>query len=203
MGVVTVDIANSRTVKRRKVESPNLTQATVIALDPGETTGWSLLTVDPAALSNPAKVKILGSIYDHQHGQVDSYRGDDGEQQMVDDLYALCAVWPHAAVVIEDFVIRINDRSRSFLAPVRTTAALKQLLWADGRITFKQTPNDAKNTATDSRLKDWGMYEREGGLNHARDADRHAILFARRCAQSLKLRSEAFPHLFKKGAPYA
>lgn len=178
--------------------------ATVISFDPGETTGWSLMTVDPECLSNSAKVKILASIYDHQHGQVDCYReGDDGEVQMVDDLYELALAWPHAAIVVENFVIRINDRSQSFLSPVRVTAGLKQLLWRDERPIFKQTPNDAKSTATDERLKEWGMYERTGGLNHARDADRHSILFLRRCAQSKTLRQRAFPHLYGKGGPFA
>lgn len=120
----------------------------------------------------------------------------------VDDCHALLESWPFAAVVIEDFIIRRNDQSRSFLSPVRMTAKLEQLIWKDNRTYFRQQPNEAKTTATDARLKDWGMYERDGGLDHARDADRHAITFLRRATQSAQLRAKAWPHLYDVGAPY-
>jgi hypothetical protein len=208
MGVVTVDIAIDRKNRKKRIkDEPNTSIATVIALDPGETTGWSLISVDPRALSDPAKHKVLSSIYEHQHGQVDSYRGtgkipNEGECLMADDLCQLIAAWPHAAVIIEKFTIRINDRSHSFLSPVRLISKIEQHLWENNRTYFSQQPNDAKTTITDVRLKDWGMYEKEGGQGHARDADRHAVLFVRKATQSQQLRAQAFPHLFAEGAPY-
>lgn len=209
MGVVSVDITQEHRKRRRKEDDkPNLTMAAVIAIDPGETTGWSLIVVNPECLSDP-KEKILANILVHQHGEVSSKRTgpvgifNEGECLAVNDLYTLAESWPHAAIVIEDFIIRNNDRTRSFLSPVRMTSKLEQLLWADSRIYFRQQANDAKTTAKDWRLKEWGMYEREGGLGHARDADRHAIVFLRRLTQSAKLRAQAFPHLYDQGAPFA
>jgi hypothetical protein len=208
MGVINVDISEEKTkVTRRTRDRPSTTIAALIAIDPGETTGWSLMTVDPICLSDP-HAKVLANILSHQHGEVDEKRGpekfpNDGECLMVDSLVALIHSWPHAAVVIEDFTLRIKNKSRSLLSPVRVTAKLEQELWRNGRIYFKQTPNDAKTACNDERLRRWGMYEREGGLEHARDADRHAMLFLRRCTQSRRLRENAWPHLFKRGAPYA
>ena len=56
----------------------------------------------------------------------------------------------------------------------------------------------AKNTATDDRLKAWDLYQREGGMEHARDADRHAITFLRRASGSKQLRANSWPLMFDK-----
>lgn len=208
MGIITVDItgtgAREPTEDRDK---PPHDIAAVIALDPGETTGWSLMVVDPRCLVNPA-VKVLSSIYEHQHGQVTANDREDpfpgvgrqvpeaGECLMVNDLIALLDTWDHAAVVIEDFILRKSSKGRELLSPVRVTAAIKQFLWCNGRGFFRQQVSEAKTAATDDRLKVWGMYQRDGGLEHARDADRHAITFLRKATQSAKLRAEAWPHLF-------
>ncbi len=203
MGVIAVDLTNShefKPVRKRRInEKPGTATAALISLDPGETTGWSLMVVKPECLVDE-RVKVLGSILDHQHGQVDCYRGNskihnEGECLAVGDLWSLIDSWPNAAVVMEDFIIRINNRSREFLSPVRIIAKIEQLLWEEGRMYFRQQPGDAKTTATDARLKEWGMLA-EDGLGHARDADRHAIIFLRKATQSAKLRAQAWPHLF-------
>lgn len=207
MGIIAIDLSEGRKRRIKSSRDPfNLTTAPVIALDPGQTTGWSLMVVHPESLIDP-KEKVLESITTHHHGQVksvwDDYTMTDGESIAVDDLWHFIEAWPEAAIVMEDFIIRINDRSRQFLSPVRIMARIDYLLWKHGRTSFRQSPSDAKNTCSDARLKEWGLYDSYGGLNHARDADRHALLFLRKCKQNDAMRRKAWPHLFDKGGSYA
>lgn len=204
-----------------RTKGPNLKAqpklATVIAIDPGETTGWSMWSVYPEALSDPAE-KILGNIHTWTHGQVDCIeqfevlsqqddRNPNGTEMVavvneaealgVAELVGLLRAWEGAAVVIEHFILRQKRMDAALLSPVRITAALSQWLWQQKRGYYLQQPSYAKTTVTDERLKAWGIYHRAGGLVHARDADRHAITFLRRCKADEAFRAKAFPHLYK------
>ena len=185
----------------------------VIAFDPGGTTGWSLMEVHPTVFTR--RDKILDNLLIHQHGEVDcgSKRGNlglsghdgistSGEAAGTNALIRLCKAWPGAAIVIEDFILLQERKDRDLLSPVRITAAISYSLWLQGREYTVQSPAMAKTVATDARLKDWGLYDRHGGLGHARDADRHAITFLRRAVGSADLRQRAWPHLFSPGRPY-
>lgn len=196
--------------------------ATVVAIDPGGTTGWSVMQVHPDALAYP-DVALLDSIEYWANGQIDcgAQKGDrgtvsadaakgratgavgvsvSGEAAGVAELTELVRSFPEAAVVIEDFILRQFRQDRDLLSPVRVTAALSQQMWLDRRGFFTQQPSMAKGTITDERLKKWGMYNRAGGMQHARDADRHALMFIRRCTgmdkNSKANRMRAWPHLF-------
>ena len=225
--------------------------AVLIAIDPGQTTGYAVWQVHPESLSDP-EVMILENVQYWHHGQIDcgakhgnagesaavssveileaeagqlmggeriedvgpfsdtadAIRGADslgvstkGEAAGVSELLQLAEGWPGAAIVMEDFILRKFDQGRDILSPVRVMAALDFGFWSIGRDdqVFRQQPSLAKTTATDERLKRWGLYRREGGMNHARDADRHAITFLRRCSQgkgSRLLREQAWPHLY-------
>lgn len=171
--------------------------ATVIALDPGGTTGWSVMCVEPDCLSDP-DISVLQSITHWAQGQVD---GNENEQAK--ELVQLIASWPHAAVVCENFTLRTYKQSRELLSPVRVTAKIDfamhhgmEGIIPSGRRIWLQEPSMAKKTATDERLRDWGLYRREGGEEHARDATRHAITFLRRCSDRPKLRHHAWPKLY-------
>lgn len=216
-GIVTVDI--TKFTRRRRGCIPeyeiNYDSATVIAVDPGGTTGWSLVSVVPEVLIEPDAF-ILDNILSHQHGQVDCgvHRGNldtslhtgistHGEFSGVYDLNKFIRSWPTAAVVIEDFNLRQYRMDRDLLSPVRVTAALGHCLWLTGRDYHVQSPADAKRTCTDDRLKEWKLYDSAGGMQHARDADRHAILFLRKAKQSPKFRALAWPHLFADNGAYS
>ena len=115
-------------------------------------------------------------------------------------LYKLISDWPTAAVVVEDFILRAErkEKSRELLSPVRLTAKLETYLWRDGRRMFLQQPAQAKTTISNERLKMWNCYTGTGAQEHARDADRHAMLFLRRCMgpQGVQLKRNAWPHVY-------
>lgn len=214
----------SAAIGHRK-EQPRLSELSdspiVVAYDPGETTGWSVMQVHPEALVDDG-VKILSSIEHWAHGQIDcgSRAGlpvvrdiFDGEGRLeyndlavnigaeaegVDEMLRVFDYFPGAAALLEDFIIRREDKSRSFLSPVRITAGMDYGLFLRGYQSFRQQPSEAKGTATDERLKSWGLYERSGGMNHARDADRHAITWLRKCSTKKRLREACWPHLYGK-----
>jgi hypothetical protein len=174
------------------------TKAVVVALDPGGTTGWSVMCVEPDALAYD-DVSVLRSITHWTHGQVG---GDEREQAHA--CAELVAAWEGCALVIEKFTLRKFIRHEELLSPVRIGSMVEYAVWSgrldvdrDTRI-WKQEPSMAKSTATDERLKDWGLYEREGGMGHARDADRHAITFLRRAAASKQIRHQSWPYLYDK-----
>lgn len=224
-GPVTLDLARGKSgLKRRNAHDPNdlPLSAQIIAIDPGGTTGWTLMSVHPDSLDPGCpNIGILSNIEMFVHGQVDcgSLKGNlgtgrtkgvstSGESAGVNELLGLIRSWPGAAVLIEDFVLRQMNQSRDLLSPVRITSVIDHWLWTNGRAeAFKQQPSEAKSTATDQRLKAWGLYSSEGGLQHARDADRHAITFFRKASMPGKagqeLREAAWPHLYGPGRPYA
>lgn len=216
-GITTVDLTKLKRRRRGCVKDDEIDYgaATVIALDPGGTTGWSLISVHPEALTEP-NADFLDNIFVHQHGQVDcgTHRGNlasslhdgisvDGEFSGVYDLAHFIESWPVAAIVIEDFQLRTMRMDRELLSPVRVTAALGYSIWLSGRDYHVQTPADAKRICTDDRLKAWGMYDPAGNLRHARDADRHAILFLRKAKNNTRFRAMAFPHLYGTRGAYA
>lgn len=208
MPVLQIDLSanrRSRQAKEKLKEKHSVEAVSVIAIDPGGTTGWSLMVLPPEALSDPSE-KILTNIEIHQHGEVSTYlgrNGVDGEAICVDDIWAMLKCWPDSAIVIEDFILRQLRKDSDLLSPVRVTAALSYLIWKDRRVWHKQSPADAKNVATDDRLRRWGLYSSDGGLQHARDADRHAILFLRKAKEDARIRAEVWPWLYGKDAPYA
>lgn len=215
-GIKTVDIAKNR--RRRKGgqvdDQITYTEATVIAIDPGGTTGWSLISVHPESLTEP-NAEFLDNIFDHQHGEVDcgTHRGNldsslhdgistHGEFSGAYDLAEFIQAWPSAAVVIEDFTLRKFRQDRDLLSPVRLTAALGMIMWLAGRDYHIQTPTDAMTICSNSRLREWRMYDPVGSLDHARDADRHAILFLIRAKQKSRFRALAWPHLYGERGAY-
>jgi hypothetical protein len=175
-----------------------------LAYDPGGTTGWSVMCVDPHAL--------LGK----RHGDVDPHRfaakpipqalkhfaageitGPRPEQ--CDQLSEVIDMWADCAVIGERWTTRKFNQSEEFLEPVRINACIEWHLYGSGRPLFTQTPEQAKSKWNDDRLKrakslgqPWWVV----GKDHARDGVRHAGLFLDRARQQPELRGRAWPHLF-------
>lgn len=215
--IVDVDASRREHPCRKPPKDLPLT-ASVLAFDPGGWTGWSLIHVHPEALlPEEPDVTILGNIEGWQHGEIfcggklkerrRCYLGPDAEAAGINECVSLIRSWPGAAVVLEDFILQYFSADRSLLSPVRINSTIDQWLWwHDWRKSHKQPPS-AKPEASDERLKEWGMYDSRGSLEHARDADRHALIFLRavcKVGQSARrLRAEMWPHLYGYGAPYS
>lgn len=186
------------------VACKNLDVLPILGLDPGVTTGWSLLVL-PRFVKGTEFFSVpfdigLESKFIWTHGEIDCLDEDLG----VFALHKLCNIYPSAAVVVEDFILRDfrREKSRNLLSPVRVTAKLEHYLWRTNRKMLLQQPSLAKTTVTDDRLKLWGCYVSKGGQQHARDADRHVLTFLRRCygAQGFSIRSIGWPHIYNNGA---
>lgn len=172
----------------------------ILTFDPGETTGWSLLVlpkeIDGQDIFSYTPDVILRNKIVWEHGELNC-KGveDDAAWQMS----RMCYAWPSAAIVIEDFILRAErkEKSRELLSPVRLTAKLELLLWQNGQQAFKQDPSQAKRV-TNERLALLGALVDDGVPDHARDADRHAVMFLRRCigTQGVSLKRSAWPHLY-------
>jgi len=199
---------------------------TVLAFDPGETTGWCAIGVQPQWFWGYHGFGTPLEGFDHyKHGQIDCVSKDlagwfgvafkhaglnmMGENAGIEEMLKLaCTHYPKSVVVIEDFIPDMNrmDQARHTLSPVRITAGFSFGMsqyslngkLSDERI-FVQNRSLAKTTCTDDRLKRWGMYDPKGG-RHARDAVRHAYYFLRDCVgddhRAAFKRHLAWPHLF-------
>jgi hypothetical protein len=186
-------------VKPTKSSQPiTKTVVPIIGIDPGGVTGWSLLVLPRKAIGRPrAFDSILREKIEWIHGQIDCReREDEGAFQ----LRKLIDQWPTAAIVVEDFILRAGrqEKSRDLLSPVRITAKIEHHLWLNDRKMFLQQPSLAKRLDNE-RLKTLGVYTSKGGMQHARDADRHVLMFLRRCLDGTKgvaLQQDSWPHLF-------
>ena len=175
--------------------------ASTVWVDPGGTTGWGVISVDPMVLVENKPIE--SNIAHWACGEV-----HHNENEMASQMLALFDVWDDAAIGIERFSIRIFQRHDEFLSPVRVRSKIEYGLWlmekwaADEeeremgrpRILFLQDPSLAKNTLTDERQRQFGLWE--PGKDHKRDAIKHCFTFLQRAQGKTRLRAAAWPHLF-------
>lgn len=173
----------------------------VVSFDPGVTTGWAVHRLDLASLKSQG---FAATIYKDTSGFSTGQIGGDGSDaaefdmvsHMIDVVRAGYVLGDYEngdlfAIVMEDFVLRRSESSRSLLAPVRVFSRFEDRLHCLTETTglrlpyVKQSPSDAKNVVSDQRLRHWNVYR--PGMEHARDAQRHGILFARKVASMPKL----------------
>jgi hypothetical protein len=177
VGPQPISLRMSRPSPQKKVDLPTEILP-IIAVDPGGMTGWSLLVLRANVLgkeifSHPLEM-ILRSKVSWNHGEINCL---DDENYGVYQLCKLVDEWPSAVVVFEGFFVR---QIAADLSPVRITAAVQYHLWTHGRGIIMQQASMAKRISNE-RLKLLGCYTSSGGLQHARDADRHVVMFVRRC----------------------
>jgi hypothetical protein len=160
----------------------------VMGIDPGGTTGWSILGVERDSIFGDAPSGI-------RHLKTGLIRGGFTQQVLRlaviirtyhDPFYSL-------ALAVESFIPRKPIMDEQFLAPLQINYRL-QFLADTGKIRspiFYQTPQFAMEDAPDSRLKKWGIFV--SGEDHPKDATRHAIAFIRRCRKDRSLAEQAWP----------
>ncbi|WAA19689.1 RuvC-like resolvase [Gordonia phage Dalilpop] len=186
----------------------------VVAFDPGGTTGWSVFTLDVERLFDKT-VRAHEVITDWWHGEIDcgaasgqlgsaasqydlsaSEEGEAAGAHLCEKLVERHAQALNCTVVVEDFILRTQNQKRDALSPVRITAILDYLLWEGKNVPYpiaRQQPSEAKTAITDERLKLWDMWVPGG--RHARDADRHALLFVRKVREQRTKIFKAWPLL--------
>lgn len=163
----------------------------IIGVDPGGTTGWCRLTVPRASVVAGAPGEIIEWDYGELTGR---------ESDQVKELCSIARVTQGLAYKVGPaMVVEAWDNDPSFkstdtepLSPVRIGAMLvfcldQTKLLNDARIHF-QGRTMAFSTATDERLKRWGLYI--AGSDHIRAATRHAITALRRAKANPALASE-------------
>lgn len=180
----------------------------IVAFDPGGTTGFARLSLSKRLLRKEGARGALAEMTREDRWRSEQF-GQNPEQGLKcseEENSARMAMltrlgWVEEVrepdydtfvSVVEDFVLLRQERSRNLLSPVRLTASYRTHLASSGvRITL-QSPGDAKRTVTDARLRSW-LHD-EGGKpigRHAKDALRHAILFARKWSSSAAVREWA------------
>lgn len=180
-GVDTIRFSQNRRNSAGKLIQQNPTA--ILALDPGGTLGWSLLVLSKPLTLNADVFDLLDTRHAWWHGQLATKGEENAAMQQVCRLIKRC---PRASVVSEGFVLRTQVRGEEPLSPVRQSAVIKHYCWLADRNYFEQDPS-FKATANDAKLRNWRVYNKFGAGQHARDADRHAIMFLRRAVSNLEL----------------
>jgi hypothetical protein len=177
--------------------------AATVWIDPGGTSGWGVMCIDPEDLVGQRPIHKL---LDHWMCGEISATQEDAQASEILELYDM---WEDAAIGIESFTVRKFLQNKEFLAPVRIRAKVEYGLWlaekwqADEderlvgrpRTLFTQDPSMAKRTLTDDRQHEYKLWE--PGRDHKRDAIKHCYTFLQRCRDKPRLRYFAWPNLFK------
>src|SRR5579872_4706173 len=176
----------------------------VLGIDPGGTTGWCRLTVPRASMFEGEASQIVewdyGCFYGQEEHQIFSIC------QLTREIQGLAyKIGP--ALVCEDWDSDPTFKSTDpeALSPVRMGAMLRFAvalqgtgavnrsvtisMLGDATLMF-QGRTIAKSTATDDRLKAWGLWTT---VTHTRDATRHAITALRRAKQDPELAARMWP----------
>lgn len=152
----------------------------VVSIDPGVATGWSVIQVHRDALdpklgdgSVSGDCNILDNILHSAYGTFVSGGTDPGECIVANLIMDLITEWPFAAIVLEDFILRMLSQDRDLLSPVRINAKVEQLCFLAGREVVKTSPATAKSSVPDDRLQRWGFPL--SSITHENDARRHGV----------------------------
>lgn len=176
---------------RVSIQSAEVTRLGTV--DPGTETGWCRLQYSVAERKDlVTSVGPLGAIREiARRGGVSvgtwkvgepSWRdrfGEDNVMRFFDQWQ-----WSLDLLVIEDFILRRSEKSRSLLSPVRLGASMNYS-WTKGGGAVSgigvrwQSPSD-KEVFTDDRMRKAKVWKTGSGGSHVNDAVRHmAVLLGR------------------------
>ena len=166
----------------------------IVGIDPGGTTGWCILTIPTKSIFGNES----GAILNWETGE---WFGDENKQTDAICEFARTrqslAYKVGPALVVEkwDHDPSFNNTDEEPYSPLRIGAKLgyAQHLGKIGDATLSwQGRTQAKSTATDARLREWGLYTR--GSDHERDATRHAITALRRAKTDPRWATRLWPY---------
>jgi hypothetical protein len=131
----------------------------ILALDPGETTGWATCRI------RPQETPTLDFLF----GQLDTSTiklAVQALEGMIEDA---------DLVICEDYRVyswKSDQHKWANLHTPKLVGAIQTLCWIHSRQEpVMQMAIEAKDFCTDDKLQDWGLYSKGG--RHARDAIRH------------------------------
>lgn len=130
----------------------------LLALDPGETTGWSIFQDQKLLASGQAVTKPIETGYDWLHKTFEQFR----PTQVVFESYRVYS-WKAQSHTFSDL------HTSQFIGAIQVVCHQYQVPF------FQQTAQIAKQFSTDEKLKLWGFYIK--GQKHARDSLRHATYY--------------------------
>jgi hypothetical protein len=166
----------------------------VLGIDPGGTTGWYNITVPRDCMYGDAPSQII----EHDWGE---FTGSEAHQaieisRLAREIQSLdYKTGPALIVEAWDQDPRFNSTDPEALSPVRIGAQLEllreQKQLGDATLHF-QSRSLAFSTATDDRLRRWGLWVK--GSDHVRAALRHAITALRRARENPDFIKELWPY---------
>lgn len=152
---------------------------TILAYDPGGTTGWAMMGIHKMAIRRP-ELLILANISWWSAGEL---TGSEHKQALA--MSAGADAWPRAHIVVEDFILQKFSPARDLLAPVRVTARFQQTI-GERPVVF-QMPSLAMTAVTDDRQREWGFWV--VGSEHARVSVKHSLVWAQRAKKIVQSRT--------------
>ena len=154
---------NTFAAKVREARKVNAFAGTLLALDPGETTGWSVWQC------TPGEDDVLIA-----WGQLPSWPMN----LIASGFLELLKQYKPTRVVYEQYRVydwKLETHSWSDVPTLRIIGSIETRL-IDANIPYShQTAQVAKQFVTDQRLKEFGFYK--PALKHARDSIRHGIYY--------------------------
>lgn len=138
-------------------------QGTLLALDPGETTGWSVW------YCKPGEDDVMIAC-----GQLPSWP----LQTFVPGFKFLISKYGPTRIVYEQYRVyewKTESHAWSDVPTLRIIGSLETILLLQDIPFSNQSAQVAKQFVTDDKLKSWNLYER--GQRHSRDSMRHACYF--------------------------
>lgn len=136
----------------------------LLALDPGETTGWSIWDVSEH------------DVYLTETGQAETWP----IEQSVRGISELIGRVSHPRIPVllvheayNIYAHKLQQHTHSNVPTLRVIGVIETLCVQQRIPLLSQTAQVAKAWATDSNLKTWGVYQ--VGMRHARDSIRHGL----------------------------
>lgn len=140
----------------------------ILALDPGETTGWSVFTGEFPDAPMPYQWQMTAC------GQAKSWPLKDALENLGELVSKYCPDF----IVYERYAVyawKSQDHSWSEVPTVQIIGLIKTLALQHDIPVTEQTAQVAKHFCTDKFLRDCNLYER--GQKHARDSIRHGLYY--------------------------
>jgi hypothetical protein len=151
----------------RKQFPTNYLDHRIIALDPGETTGWSAYY---PLNRGPEHIQL-------SLRQLETKTVERGVEILDRMLGQAAHEFPNRTLLVcEDYKVygwKSDDHKWASLHTPQLIGAIRCIAYQRKIPIVTQMAQVAKKFATDENLEQWGVYER--GMKHARDAERHLL----------------------------